>query len=94
MGIPDEDKLGTLCRQDMNKIEASVTAIRTAMGSVNTLIGRDTWVGAAADKWGTDIQGRMGALGRLFDSYPAEENRLVSEAQKKQAKLSAPKPTG
>lgn len=94
MGIPDEDKLGTLCRQDMNKIETSVTAIRTAMRNVNTLIGRDTWVGDAADKWGNDIQGRMGALGRLFDSYPAEENRLVTEAQKKQAKMSAPKPTG
>ncbi|WP_250299041.1 hypothetical protein [Streptomyces sp. A 4/2] len=92
MGVPDEDKLGTLCRQDMNKIETSVTAIRTAINNVNALIGCDTWVGAAADRWGNDIQGRMGALGRLFDSYPAEENRLVTEAQKKQAEMSAPKP--
>ncbi|MDF9815151.1 hypothetical protein [Streptomyces sp. SPB162] len=94
MGIPDEDKLGTLCRQDMNKVETSAAAIRAAIKKVNDLIGRETWVGTAADTWGADFQGRMGALGRLFDSYPAEENRLVTEAQKKQAKLSAPKPAG
>ncbi|WP_277439151.1 hypothetical protein [Streptomyces sp. SPB162] len=94
MGVPDEDKLGNLCRQDMNRIEVSATSIRTAIKQVNDLVGRDTWVGHAADVWGTDLQGRMGALGRLFNSFPAEENRLVSEAQKKQAQMSSPKPGG
>ncbi|AOR32744.1 hypothetical protein BFF78_18230 [Streptomyces fodineus] len=87
MGIPDEDKLGSLCRQDMNKIESSVSNIRSAITAVNNLIGCETWVGPAADKWGTDFQGRMGALSKLFDSYPAEENRLVTKAQEKQASM-------
>ncbi|MEU8586871.1 hypothetical protein AB0C59_07650 [Streptomyces sp. NPDC048664] len=87
MGIPDEDKLGYLCRQDMNKIETSVSSIRAAITAVNNLIGCETWVGSVADQWGTDFQGRMGALGKLFDSYPPEENRLVAKAQKDQAAM-------
>ncbi|MGN5379749.1 hypothetical protein ACQ4WX_28445 [Streptomyces lasalocidi] len=66
----------------MNQIETSVSNIRSAIGAVNSLIGCETWVGADADKWGNDFQGRMGALSKLFDSYPAEESRLVTEAQK------------
>lgn len=94
MGVPDGDKLGTLCREEMNKVETSVAAIRAAIKNVNNLIGCDTWVGTAATNWGTDFQGRTGRLGRLFDSYPAEETRLVAEAEKKQAKLSSPGPAG
>ncbi|MGW3197577.1 hypothetical protein ACWDBD_23895 [Streptomyces sp. NPDC001118] len=87
MGIPDEDKLGSLCRQDMNKIELSVSNIRSAITAVNNLIGCETWVGSAADKWGNDFQGRMGALSKLFDSYPVEENRLVTKAQQRQSAM-------
>jgi hypothetical protein len=94
MGIPDEDKLGSLCRQDMNKIEASVSNIRSAIKAVNNLIGCETWVGTAADKWGNDFQGRMGALGKLFDSYPPEEQRLVTKAQKDQAELDRKRTSG
>lgn len=94
MGIPDEDKLGYLCQQDMNTIETSVSNIRSAITAVNTLIGCQTWVGAAADKWGNDFQGRMGALGKLFDSYPPEEQRLVTKAQKDQAAMDRKRTSG
>ncbi|WP_159056481.1 hypothetical protein [Streptomyces yokosukanensis] len=94
MGIPDEDKLGYICRQDMNAIETSVSNIRSAIKAVNNLIGCETWVGSAADKWGNDFQGRMGALSKLFDSYPAEENRLVTAAQKKQAAMDSKRTGG
>ena len=85
MGIPDEDKLGYLCQQDMGSVETSAGKIRAAIKAVNGLIGKDTWVGTTADTWGTDFQGRMGALGRLFESYPPEEKRLIAKAQKDQA---------
>lgn len=87
MGIPDQDKLGYLCRQDVNTIEQSVTAIRTALKNVTSLLGANTWTGSAADKWATDFNGRMGAISRLFDSYPPEECRLIDAAQKKQAEM-------
>lgn len=87
MGIPDEDKLGYMCQQDMNSVESSAGRIRAAIAAVNGLMGKDTWVGAKADSWGSDFQGRMGALGRLFDSYPAEEKRLVAKAQKDQSDM-------
>ncbi|MEV6010369.1 hypothetical protein AB0M29_26575 [Streptomyces sp. NPDC051976] len=87
MGIPDEDKLGYLCQQDMNSVETSAHNIRAAIQAVNALMGKDTWVGAAADKWGGDFSGRMSTLGRLFDSYPAEEQRLIAKAQKDQADM-------
>lgn len=87
MGIPDEDKLGTLCSQDMNKIETSAGHIRTAIQKVTDLVNGDTWTGSAADTWGTDFRGRMGALGRLFDSYPPEEQRLITKARKDQSDM-------
>jgi hypothetical protein len=87
MGLPDEDKLGYLCRQDMQKINTAVTNIRAALGKVTALMGADTWTGNAADKWATDFNGRMGSLGRLFDSYPPEEQRLITKANEEQAKL-------
>ncbi|MFG1805873.1 hypothetical protein [Streptomyces sp. NPDC049040] len=87
MGIPDEDKLGYICRQDMNSVETSVSAINTAIAAVDKLINSNTWVGSAADAWGNDFHGRMGALGRLFGSYKAEEDRLVAKAQKDQSDM-------
>ncbi|MEV0183977.1 hypothetical protein AB0I54_32540 [Streptomyces sp. NPDC050625] len=71
----------------MNKIEASVSNIRSAIKAVNNLIGCETWAGSAADKWGNDFQGRMGALGKLFDSCPPEEQPLVTKAQKDPAAM-------
>ena len=94
MGIPDEDKLGYLCQQDMNSIETSVANIRAAIQAVNGLMGKDTWVGASADAWGGDFQGRMGALGRLFDSYKPEEQRLIAKAQKDQADMDRKRTSG
>lgn len=87
MGRPDEDKLGYLCQQDMKSVETSAGNIRAAIQAVNGLMGKDTWVGATADTWGSEFSGRMGALGRLFDSYPAEEQRLIAKAQKDQADM-------
>jgi len=87
MPVPPEDRLDTLCRQDMDTIEDSVRAIRAAVKKVTDLMGAATWVGTSADQWGSDFGGRMGALGRLFDSYPPEEQRLIAKAQQDQAKL-------
>ena len=36
----------------------------------------------------------MGALGRLFDSYPAEEQRLVAKARTDQADMDRRRITG
>ena len=41
-----------------------------------------TWVGTAADKWGTDFHGRMSRLSKLLDQFPAEEQRLIDKTQK------------
>ncbi|MDX6329185.1 MAG: hypothetical protein QOI83_1568 [Streptomycetaceae bacterium] len=90
MPVPTEDRLDYICRQDMNKVETSVGNIRAAIKKVTDLMGANTWVGASADTWGTDFSGRMGALSRLFDSYPAEEQRLITKAQQDQAKLNNP----
>ncbi|CAL9608374.1 hypothetical protein ACH4LN_27100 [Streptomyces albus] len=70
-----------LCKQDMAKIETAVGNIRTAMKRVTDLMGAQTWVGPTADRWGGDFQGRMGSLNYLFNSYPAEEQRLITKAQ-------------
>ena len=94
MGIPEQDKLGYICQQDMSSVEGSVAKIRTAIKAVNGLMGKDTWVGATADGWGSDFNGRMGALGRLFDSYPAEEQRLVAKARTDQADMDRRRITG
>lgn len=69
----------------MEKIETDVSEIRTAMRKVQDVMGAKTWVGATADTWASDFDGRMTALGRLFDSFPAEEQRLIAKAQKDQA---------
>ncbi|MGP3973619.1 hypothetical protein ACTWQF_06165 [Streptomyces sp. 8N114] len=69
-----------LCRQDMAKIETAVSNIRTAAKKVTDLMGPDTWTGTSADNWAGDFNGRMSSLGYLFDSYPAEEQRLITKA--------------
>jgi hypothetical protein len=84
MGIPNEDRLDYICTQDMDAIETAVGKIRTAISNVTALMGRDTWSGQSADKWGGDFNGRMKALGTLFDSYPAEEKSLIAKAKAKQ----------
>jgi hypothetical protein len=71
----------------MSKIETAVGNIRAALRKVTDLMGDKTWVGDSADRWATDFNGRMGALGRLFDSYPPEEDRLIAKAQKDQAEM-------
>ncbi|WP_405581130.1 hypothetical protein [Streptomyces sp. NBC_01190] len=94
MPVPTEDRLDYQCRQDMRQIETSVATIRAALQKVTDLMGADTWVGDAADRWATDFTGRKNALSRLFDSYPAEEQRLITKAQQDQAKLNNPGHTG
>ncbi|WP_406348173.1 hypothetical protein OHA44_15840 [Streptomyces sp. NBC_00144] len=84
MGIPEQDRLDYVCRQDMNEIERAVTDIKAAMKRVDAMMPH-TWIGKKADTWRTDHEGRMKRLKTLFDSFPAEENRLVGEAQKKQS---------
>ncbi|MEV6009572.1 hypothetical protein AB0M29_22510 [Streptomyces sp. NPDC051976] len=85
MGIPNEDRLENLCRTDMEKIEADVSDVRAALKKVHDVMGAKTWVGATADAWATDFDGRMISLNRLFDSFPAEEQALIAKAQKDQA---------
>lgn len=68
------------CTRDMAAIEAAVRDITDAMRGVNQFITA-TWVGTAADKWANDFNGRMGMLRRLFDSFPEEEKRLISQTQ-------------
>ncbi|MCX4549016.1 hypothetical protein OG204_21940 [Streptomyces sp. NBC_01387] len=86
MGIPQEDRLDYICRQDMAAIERAVTDIRTAMKSVDSMLPK-TWIGKKADNWRADHEGRMKRLKTLFNSFPAEENRLVEKAQQKQAQM-------
>lgn len=69
----------------MEKIESDVSDVRTALKKVHDVMGAKTWVGATADTWASDFDGRMTSLGRLFDDFPAEEQRLISKAQKDQA---------
>ncbi|WP_405778135.1 hypothetical protein [Streptomyces sp. NBC_00859] len=84
MGIPNEDRLDYMCRQDMNAIETAVQDIKDAMGKVDDMMPH-TWIGKKADNWRTDHDGRMKQLKTLFNSFPAEENRLVEKARKKQS---------
>ncbi|MGW3498871.1 hypothetical protein [Streptomyces sp. NPDC001020] len=86
MAIPQEDRLEYICRQDMNAIERAVNEIRTAMADVDKMIPK-TWIGKKADNWRIDHEGRMKRLKTLFDSFPAEENRLVEKARQDQAKM-------
>lgn len=88
MGLPQEDRLDYMCRQDMNAIEISVNEIRTAMKNVDSMMPK-TWIGKKADNWRTDHEGRMKRLKALFDSFPAEENRLVENARQKQAEMNS-----
>ncbi|MGW6708650.1 hypothetical protein ACWGDE_27690 [Streptomyces sp. NPDC054956] len=85
MGIPREDQADYMCRQDMNAIENAVREIRTAMTNVDAMLPK-TWIGKKADNWRTDHEGRMRRLKTLFDSFPAEERRLVEKAQQEEAK--------
>ncbi|NUS13210.1 MAG: hypothetical protein HOY69_17715 [Streptomyces sp.] len=87
MGVPDEDKLGTICKTDMGTIETSVSKIVTAIDAVNKLISCNTWVGTSADAWGNDFQSRMNSLKTLFGSYPPEEQRLIAKARQDQADM-------
>ncbi|MGP3974157.1 hypothetical protein ACTWQF_08930 [Streptomyces sp. 8N114] len=82
MGQPEAD----LCKQDMAKIETAVRNIRVAIKSVTDLMGADTWTGPTADYWGGDFHGRMGTLNYLFNSYPAEAQRLITKAQEEKPK--------
>ncbi|MFE9338141.1 hypothetical protein [Streptomyces sp. NPDC007063] len=75
-----------LCRQDMAKIESAVGNVRTALKAVTDLMGSDTWAGTAADKWAGDFNGRMSSLNYLFNSYPAEEQRLITRAGEEKPK--------
>lgn len=68
----------------MEKIESDVSDIRTAMRKVHDVMGAKTWVGASADNWAADFDGRMSSLSRLFDGFPAEEQRLIAKAQRDQ----------
>jgi hypothetical protein len=86
MGIPQQDRLDYMCRQDMNAIENAVSEIRTAMKNVENMMPK-TWIGNKADNWRTDHEGRMRRLKTLFDSFQAEENRLVEKARQDQAKM-------
>ncbi|MFI7241847.1 hypothetical protein [Streptomyces qinglanensis] len=75
-----------LCRQDMAKIESAVGNVRTALKAVTDLMGSDTWAGTAADTWAGDFNGRMSSLNYLFNSYPAEEQRLITRAGEEKPK--------
>lgn len=84
MGIPNQDRLENLCQTDMESIETEVSDVGGAITRVRAVMGAGTWVGAAADQWATDFNGRMKALSRLFDSFPDEERRLVAKARARQ----------
>ncbi|UNS99897.1 hypothetical protein MMF93_28150 [Streptomyces tubbatahanensis] len=75
-----------LCRQDMGKIDTAVDTVRAAMKRVTDLMGTNTWVGPTADQWGGDFHGRLGSLNYLFNSYPAEQQRLITEAEQDKPK--------
>ncbi|MER5564543.1 hypothetical protein ACFW17_29780 [Streptomyces sp. NPDC058961] len=86
MGIPQEDRLDYVCRQDMNAIETAVSEIRTAIRNVESTMPK-AWIGKKADNWRADHDGRMSRLKTLFDTFPAEENRLVEKARQDQATM-------
>ena len=67
------------CKKDMAAITTAEDDIRTAIGKVNQLM-TNTWVGAAADKWGSDFHGRMAKLTKLLDQFTAEQLRLIGKA--------------
>jgi hypothetical protein len=69
------------CKKDMAAVRTAEGNIRAALEKVNQMM-TGTWVGTAADRWGTDFHGRMGTLSKLFDQFPAEEQRLIDKAQK------------
>ncbi|MET9857732.1 hypothetical protein ABZY93_00185 [Streptomyces smyrnaeus] len=82
MGMSDAD----LCRQDMARIGTAVDNIRIAVQKVTNLMGADTWAGTAADTWAGDFNGRMSSLNYLFESYPAEEQALITKAEENEPK--------
>ncbi|WP_406218402.1 hypothetical protein [Streptomyces decoyicus] len=86
MGIAPQDRLETLCRADMEAIEGDVAAIKAAMKKVNEMMAH-TWTGSNADHWRTGHEARMRQLRTLFESFPAEEKKLIEKARKKQEKL-------
>ncbi|MBO8188646.1 MULTISPECIES: hypothetical protein [Streptomyces] len=75
-----------LCKQDMARIGTAVESIRAAAQKVTDLMGSDTWAGTAADNWAGDFNGRLSSLNYLFDSYPAEESRLIAKAEEEEPK--------
>lgn len=72
------------CKQDMAAIETAAQNIREALTKVNQLM-TNTWVGTAADTWGTDFHGRMARLTSLLSAFPPEERRLIDKARRDQA---------
>jgi hypothetical protein len=67
------------CYLDMEQVDRWVTDIRSAITKVQSLLGPDTWSGAAADAWAKDFSGRMYLLNMFFDNDLAdEEKRLVA----------------
>jgi hypothetical protein len=69
------------CTKDMAAVKTAEGNIRSAVAKVNQMM-TGTWVGSAADKWGTDFHGRMSRLTKLLDQFPAEEQRLIAKARK------------
>ncbi|MFE6739058.1 hypothetical protein [Streptomyces tubercidicus] len=86
MGTAPQDRLETLCRADMEAIERDVAAIKAATKKVNEMMPH-TWTGKNADHWRAAYEARMKQLNRLFETFPAEERKLVEKARKKQEKL-------
>lgn len=69
------------CKKDMAAVKTAEGNIRSAVEKVNQMM-TGTWVGTAADKWGTDFRGRMSGLSTLLDQFPAEEQRVIDKTQK------------
>jgi hypothetical protein len=86
MGTAPQDRLESRCRNDMDAIERDVAAIETAMKRVDEMMPH-TWTGKNADHWRSAHEARMKQLKNLFETFPAEEERLVEKARRKQRKL-------
>ncbi|UQA93729.1 hypothetical protein [Streptomyces halobius] len=86
MGIAPQDRLETLCRNDMDAIERDVAAIKAAMKKVDEMMPH-TWTGKNAEHWRMAYEARMRQLRNLFEAFPAEEKKLVEKARKEQEKL-------
>ncbi|KIZ15427.1 hypothetical protein [Streptomyces natalensis] len=86
MGIAPQDRIESLCRNDMDAIERDVAAIKAAMKKVDEMMPR-TWTGKDADHWRTAYEARMKQLKHLFETFPTEEKQLVEQARRKQEKL-------